>query len=169
MLIVLLASLKSLATLYTDSLWFSSVNLHRVWSTLLAVKVGLFVSFGAAFFVVLWVNLIVCDRLAGRASPAPDPDDELVRRYQRVVRPYAGRIYAALAVVVALIAASGTIGEWQNWILFTPRRDLRREGPPVPQDVGFYVFKLPFLEFLVNWTAGVAGGDPRSSRRSSTT
>ena len=63
-LVVILASLKSLATLYTDSLWFSSVRLHRVWSTLLAIKVGLFASFGAVFFVVLWVNLLVCDRLA---------------------------------------------------------------------------------------------------------
>ena len=73
------------------------------------------------------MNLLVCDRL-GRRSPSPDPEDELVRRYQQVVRPYAGRVYAAIAVVLALIAASGTIGEWQNWILFTPRRQLRGQG-----------------------------------------
>ncbi|MHB1852966.1 MAG: UPF0182 family protein, partial [Acidimicrobiales bacterium] len=54
-LIVLLGSLRSLAGLYTDSLWFSSVGFHGVWSTLLAVKVGLFASFGAAFFALLWV------------------------------------------------------------------------------------------------------------------
>ncbi|HUA96317.1 MAG TPA: UPF0182 family protein, partial [Acidimicrobiales bacterium] len=50
-LVVVLASLKSLATLYTDSLWFSSVGFHRVWSTMLGIKVGLFASFGAVFFV----------------------------------------------------------------------------------------------------------------------
>ncbi|HEY1733555.1 MAG TPA: UPF0182 family protein, partial [Acidimicrobiales bacterium] len=117
-LIVLFASLKSLATLYTDDLWFDSVNQHAVWSTLVSVKVGLFVAFGAVFFVVLWVNLLATERLAGMGEQATEPDDELIRRYRRVVRPYSARIYAALAVVVALIAASGTIGEWQNWILF---------------------------------------------------
>jgi uncharacterized protein len=149
-IIVLLASLKSLATLYTDNLWFSSVNLHSVWSTLLGVKLGLFFSFAALFFVLLFVNLIVCDRIAASAS-APEPDDDLVRRYQRVVRPYAVRIYAALSIAVGLIAATGSIGEWQNWLLFTHSVPFGRQDPLFHKDISFYVFHLPFLEFLVDW------------------
>ncbi|MGH9083104.1 MAG: UPF0182 family protein, partial [Acidimicrobiales bacterium] len=149
--VVVLASLKSLATLYTDSLWFSSVGLHRVWSTLLAVKVGLFASFGAIFFVLLWVNLVICDRLAVRA-PSQEPEDELIRRYQRAVRPYTGRVHAGVAVVLALIAASGAVGEWNNWILFTHAAPFGVKDPQFGMDVGFFVFRLPFLEFLVDWT-----------------
>jgi uncharacterized membrane protein (UPF0182 family) len=149
-LVVVLASLKSLATLYTDSLWFSSVDLHQVWSTLLAVKVGLFASFGAICFVLLWVNLLVCDRLGAR-SPSLASEDELVHRYQHVVRPYSGRVHAAVAVVVALIAASSTVGEWSNWILFTHGVSFGVKDPQFGLDVGFFVFKLPFLEFVVNW------------------
>lgn len=147
--VVILASLKSLATLYTDSLWFSSVHQHRVWSTLLGVKVGLFLSFFFVFFVVLWANLIACDRLAG--PPAADAEDELVRRYQQAVRPYAARVYAAIAVVLALIAASGTIGEWQNWILFRNAQSFHRTDPQFGRDLGYFIFKLPFETFVVNW------------------
>jgi uncharacterized membrane protein (UPF0182 family) len=150
-LIIILASLKSLATLYTDSLWFSSVGQHGVWSTLLAVKVGLFASFGAAFFVMLWVNLLICDRLGATAPPA-EADEELVRRYQQAVRPYSRRVYAAIALLLALIAASGTIGEWQNWILFRHGVNFGVRDPQFHRDVGFFVFKLPFLTFLYNWT-----------------
>ena len=149
-LIILLASLKSLATLYTDSLWFSSVQLHDVWSTLLAVKVGLFASFGAIFFVGLWVNLMVCDRIGIRTATL-EPDDELVRRYQQAVRPYSRRIYAAISLVLALIAASGTVGEWNNWILFTHAQSFGVKDPQFGMDVGFFVFRLPFLQFLVDW------------------
>jgi uncharacterized membrane protein (UPF0182 family) len=150
-LIIVLASLRSLATLYTDRLWFSSVHLTGVWDTLLGVKLGLFASFGGLFFVLLWVNLIVCDRMS-TAPENNDPEDELVRRYQRLVRPYANRIYAALAVVVALIAAAGTIGEWQNWLLFIHGQSFPGwKDPQFGMNAGFYVFKLPFLEFLVNW------------------
>ena len=149
-LVILLASLKSLATLYTDSLWFSSVGQHPVWSTLLAVKVGLFASFGAIFFVGLWANLLICDRLGARHETL-EPEDELVRRYQRVVRPYAGRVYGAIALVIALIAASGTVGEWNNWILFTHAQSFGVKDPQFGMDVGFFVFRLPFLNFLVNW------------------
>ena len=152
--IVLLISLRSLAGLWTDSLWFSSVDLHNVFSTLLAVKIGLFGVFGAIFFAVLWVNLVVCDRIAGHDIVLAQ-EDELVRRYQQFVRPYAGRIYVALAVVLALIGASGTVGQWNNWILFRHGGNFGITDPLFHKDIGFYVFDLPFLTFVVNWILAI--------------
>jgi uncharacterized protein len=153
-LIILLVSLRSLAGLYTDSLWFSSVGYHNVFSTLLAVKLGLFGVFGAIFFAILWVNLVVCDRIAGRDVVLAQ-DDELVRRYQQYVRPYSGRIYVALAFVLALIGASGTIGQWNNWLLFRHGGSFGVVDPQFHKDVGFYVFDLPFLTFVVDWLLAI--------------
>ncbi len=153
-LIILLVSLRSLAGIYTDSLWFDSVNYHNVFSTLLVIKLGLFGVFGALFFAVLWINLVVCDRIAGHDVVLAQ-DDELVRRYQQFVRPYAGRIYVAIAFVLALIGASGTIGQWNNWILFLHGGSFGITDPQFHKDVGFYVFKLPFLTFLVDWTLAI--------------
>jgi uncharacterized membrane protein (UPF0182 family) len=154
LLLILVLSLRSLANIYTDGLWFSSVNFSGVFSSLLTIKLGLFGAFGAIFFVVLWINLIVCDRLAGPAA-GMGPEDELVRRYQQVVRPYAGRVYVALAFVLALIAASGSIGEWQNWILFRHGGNFGIHDPQFNKDVGFYIFKLPFMNFVVDWTLAI--------------
>ena len=153
-IVILLVSLRSLAGLYTDSLWFSSVDLHNVFSTLLAIKLGLFGVFGAIFFAVLWVNLVVCDRIAGRDVVLAQ-EDELVRRYQQFVRPYAGRIYVGLAFVLALIGASGTVGQWNNWILFRHGGSFGVTDPQFHKDIGFYVFKLPFLIFIVDWTLAI--------------
>ena len=153
-LIILLASLRTLADIYTDGLWFSSVGYHNVFSTLLVIKLGLFGVFGAIFFVVMWVNLIACDRLASDDLGAVQKD-EVVRSYQQFVRPYAGRLYIALALVMALIAASGTIGEWQNWILFRHGGNFGIKDPQFHKDIGFYVFKLPFLNFVVDWTLAI--------------
>jgi len=150
-LIILLGSLKSLATLYTDSLWFGSVNLHSVFTKLLGVKLGLFFVFGAIFFAILWINLIICDRL-GQRAPEPPAEDELVRRYQQTVGPYAGRLYIAIAVVIGLIAGAGTVGEWNNWLLFTHAVPFGMKDPQFHIDDSFFVFRLPFLMFLVNWT-----------------
>jgi uncharacterized protein len=152
--IILLASLRTLASIYTDGLWFSSVGYHDVFSTLLVVKLGLFGVFGAIFFVVMWVNLVVCDRLATNEL-GPVQKDEVVRRYQQIVRPYAGRLYVALSIVMALIAASGTIGEWQNWILFRHGGNFGVKDAQFGKDVGFYVFKLPFMNFVVDWTLAI--------------
>ncbi len=154
LLIILLVSLRSLANIYTDSLWFSSMNFHNVFSTLLVIKLGLFGVFGAIFFAVLWVNLVVCDRIAGHDIVLAQ-EDELVRRYQQYVRPYSGRIYVAIAFVLALIGASGTISQWNNWILFRHGGNFGVTDPQFHKDVGFYVFKLPFLIFCVDWTLAI--------------
>ena len=153
-LVVLIASISSLASIYTDGLWFSSVGYHNVFSTLLWIKLGLFGSFGAIFFVVLWVNLVICDRLSDEVVSATH-EDEVVRRYQQIVRPYSGRVYVVLAFVLALIAASGTIGEWQNWILFRHGGNFAATDPQFHKNVGFYVFKLPFLTFVVDWVLAI--------------
>ncbi len=151
LLIVVLASLRSLAILYTDSLWFTSVHLHFVWSTLVAVKVGLFASFGAAFFVLLWVNLVLCDRI-GAHDALSQPEEDFLRRYQRMVRPHAGRVYAAIAFLAALVAAATSISQWNNWLLFTHATSFPHSDPQFHVNDGFFVFRLPFLQFLVDWT-----------------
>ncbi len=97
---------------------------------------------------------MVCDRIAGHDVVLAQ-DDELVRRYQQFVRPYAGRIYVALAFVLALIGASGTIGQWNNWILFLHGGNFGVTDPQFHKDIGFYVFKLPFLTFVVDWTLAI--------------
>jgi len=152
-LIVLFASLKTLATFFTDYLWFSSVNLSSVWRHLFVVKAELFFGFAAIFFVLLWVNLAVVDRLAP-SELALGPEDELVRRYQQRVRPRAVLVRSLVSVVVALIAASGAIGQWRNYLLFTDGvyfTGPNRNDPQFHKNIGFFLFKLPFLSFIVQW------------------
>jgi len=152
-LVVLFASLKTIATFYTDYLWFGSVNLAGEWRHLFAVKAGLFLGFALVFFVVLWINLAVVDRLApGELSLGPD--DELVRRYQQRVTPRAVLVRTVVSVVVALIAASGAIGQWRNFLLFEDGvyfTGPNRNDPQFHKNIGFFLFKLPFLSFIVQW------------------
>lgn len=149
-LIVLFASLRWLAGLFTDSLWFSSIHHHQVWSTLFEVKAGLFFAFGAFFFLLLWVNLVLCDRL-GPKSLATGGDDEFVVRYQRYIRPRTRLVTAVLAAFVALLMGQGASGEWNAWLLFTHATSFPNKDPQFGLNVGFFVFKLPFIQFLVDW------------------
>jgi hypothetical protein len=143
-------SLRSLAVLWTDQMWFSSQGLASVFSTLFLVKVGLGLTFGAIFFLVQWVNLLLTDRFGARDLTF-DPEDEIVRRFQNVVRPYAGRIYAAIALVMGVIAGVNAIGQWQKFLLFTHRQPFHIKDALFHMDLGFYVFTLPFISFVVTW------------------
>ncbi len=152
-IVVLIASLRTLAIVYTDALWFGSVGFSSVWRRLFEVKAGLFVGFALIFFAFLWLNLVVVDRLAP-SELALGPEDELVRRYQRAVAPHALLVRTVVSLVLALIAASSTIGEWQNYLLFRNGVSFSGPGSTDPQfhrNIGWFMFKLPFEQFVVGW------------------
>jgi uncharacterized membrane protein (UPF0182 family) len=143
-------SLRSLAVLWTDQMWFSSVGLSSVFSTLFWVKVGLGLTFGAVFFALMWGNLLLTDRFGARELSF-EPEDEIVRRFQNVVRPHARRIYAVIAFVMAIVAGLNATGEWQRYLLFANSQTFHVTDPLFHKDIGFYIFTLPFFSFIVTW------------------
>ena len=68
-LFLLLTSLRGIAGFYTDYLWFASLHRANVFRGVLGAKVALAVIFTGAFFALLWVNLVIADRLAPPFRP----------------------------------------------------------------------------------------------------
>ncbi|MEZ5170931.1 MAG: UPF0182 family protein [Acidimicrobiia bacterium] len=150
-LVLLLASLWQLAEFYTDKLWFDSVGFGGVWSGLLGARIVPAAAFTTLFFVVMLANLIIADRIAPKLRTG-GPEDEIVDRYRQVVGPYQGRIRLGIAFFFALITGIGVSAQWREWILFRNSVDFGIKDPQFNMDIGFYVFQLPFLKFVVQWT-----------------
>ncbi|MEA3216902.1 MAG: uncharacterized protein QOJ19_3058, partial [Acidimicrobiia bacterium] len=149
-LFVLFLSLRGIAVFYTDYLWFDALRLRSVWSGLLAAKVMLGIIFTGTFFALLWVNLLVADRIAPRFRPS-GPEEELLERYFEMVGRRTGLVRVGVSLLFAIIAGAGVSQQWNNWLLFTHRVDFGQSDPLFNIDIGFYVFQLPFLSFLVSW------------------
>jgi uncharacterized protein len=147
---VLLTSLRGIAGFYTDYLWYDSLDQTRVWRGVLGAKVVLAVIFIALFFVLAWVNLLIADRIAPPFRQG-GPEDELLERYHDLVAERTGWVRAIVAGLLAIIAGSGVSAEWNSWLLFTNGGSFGVKDPQFGRDVGFYVFKLPFLSFVVDW------------------
>jgi hypothetical protein len=150
LLIILAFSLRGLAGFYTDFLWFDSLSQGSTWRQLLAAKIAPALVFTVAFFVIMLVNLVIADRLAPKYR-SMGPEDELIARYQHVAGPYTGRIRVGVSVFFALIAGIGVSSQWQQWILFTHSQKFGVTDPQFHKDIGFYVFQLPFLQFIAQW------------------
>ncbi len=149
-LFLLITSLRGIAGFYTDYLWYESLGKESVFRTVLGAKVSLAVIFIGLFFVLLLVNLVIADRLAPRFRPA-GPEEELLQRYHDIVDRRAGWVRAGVSLLFAIIAGAGVSSQWNEWILFTHRVDFGTHDPQFNTDIGFYVFQLPFLSFVVSW------------------
>ena len=149
-LFIFVTSLRGIARFYTDFLWFRALDLSSVWRTTLMARISLGLLFTGLFFVLMWLNLVIADRLAPRFRPA-GPEQELLERYQELVGRRAGLIRIVASLIFALIVGAGVSNEWRSWLLFINRESFGVKDPLMNTDVGFFVFQLPFLSFVVSW------------------
>ncbi len=149
-LFVLFLSLRSIASVYTDYLWFDSMNQTGVWRGVLGTKIAMAVVFVAVFFALLRGNLAIADRLAPRFRPA-GPEEELVERYHAAVGGRVGLVRTGVSLLLAIIAGVPAMDRWSDWLLFRNHQTFGVQDPQFHKDVGFFVFQMPFLTFLVQW------------------
>src|SRR3984957_8089762 len=138
-LILLITSLSGLARFWTDYLWFQSVGFTSVFRGVLLTKWLLALVFIGIFFVLLFVNLVIADRVAPE-EPAPGVADELVVRYRDVVGRHARAVRIVTALVFAVLAGIGANREWNNWDLLRYHVSFGAKDPQFHKDIGFYVF-----------------------------
>src|SRR5262245_41311404 len=152
LLVVLLFSLRGIAGFWTDYLWFHEVGYGSVWSRLITARFVPALVFTAAFFIAVFANLTIADRIAPQYVPTAQED--LAERYRRVMAPYAGRLRLGVSVLFALIAGSVASGKWREWLLFRNAVSFGVTDDQFHKDVGYYIFKLPFYELAYSWIFG---------------
>ncbi|MFH1104579.1 MAG: UPF0182 family protein, partial [Actinomycetota bacterium] len=150
--ILLLLSLRGIATFWTDYLWFESIGFSSVWTTLVFSRVVLVIIATLVAFVLMFVNLVLADRLAPRtAMPAGSPDEELVHRFQGWVSQRITKFRLAVAGFFGLLIGLGAGSWWEDWLLFRNHQGFGITDPVFNKDVGFYVFDVPFYRDLFGW------------------
>jgi uncharacterized membrane protein (UPF0182 family) len=148
--IVLLIILGSMATVYTDLLWFKETKFQTVFYTQLWTKTMLGLSFGALFAAVLLVNLWVVQKIT---SPYRlfTMQDQVLERYRATLQPYVRVGVIGISLLFGLFAGSGATSQWRSWLLFSHSQRFGSIDPIFHKDIGFYIFKLPFERFVFTW------------------
>jgi len=150
--VAVLLTLRGLATFWTDFLWFDSVNLTSVWSTLLLSRVAPVVVASIVAFLLLWINLVFIDRISPRFQLIEaSPEEEIVERFQEWVEPRIRRVRLALAVLFGILVGLGTAVWWEDILLFFNSTSFGTADPVFGRDISFYVFQLPLLRDLYSW------------------
>ncbi len=156
-LVVLVATAHDLAAFYTNILWFGSVGFTSVWVKTFTIQVGLGATFTAVLFALIWSNLWLAERWAPlRATLAPG--DQLVARWQELTFGWTQWIRLTVAAIFALVGGISAHSQWENWVLFSNAQPFSAASAPSGGvdpinhlNDGFYVFRLPFLNWVTGW------------------
>ncbi len=140
---------------WTDRLWFRSLGYGAVFTKMLGVKVLLFAVFGVLMAVATAVNIGIAYRFRPLFRPASQEQVNL-DRYRQVVDPIRRWLLVAVALVLGLFAGGSGAGQWRQFLMWRHQEPFGKTDPYFHRDVGFYVFELPWLHFLVNFGMAVA-------------
>src|SRR6188472_514141 len=145
-LIVVLGLLGGVVNLITDIMWYDALGRRDVFQTRLWAQIGLFVMGFLAFLAPALVSIWLARRIAPQAP---------VRRLGGLEVPDASRWIGIALTFVAILLALGSgaawSGNWETVLLFANGGDWGVTDPTLGRDIGFYVFALPFLRFLLGW------------------
>ncbi len=141
-LVILLSISKGF---YSEWLWFNSLDYGSIYTTILKTKVLIFFSAAIVFGLLFFGNLVLATRLAPRTE-TPWPWD-IVSRLRRLSKWSIIAGTTLLSLIFGLVAH----GNWQVVLRFFNGQPFGVTDPVFHNEVGFYVFSLPFWHFLRGW------------------
>ena len=161
---------RAIARFYVDYLWHKALGRGDMFWGVIGAKFTLFVAFFLVFLLIAGLNLFIADRAAPTSFPANV--HPYVERFHDVFGHRLRLVRYAGATLFALLLALPAIAQWQSWLLFRNARNFGVADEQFGVDVGFYVFQLPFLAFVLNWlffalivVLLLTIADPRAQRR----
>ncbi|HET6624775.1 MAG TPA: UPF0182 family protein [Nocardioidaceae bacterium] len=136
--------------IWTDRLWFRSVDFSSVFTKMLSTRVLLFAVFGILMGLFVGVNMFLAYRFRPLFRPA-SLEQASLDRYREVVEPIRRWLLIGTSVVLAIFAGASGAGQWRNFLLWRHSQPFGKSDPYFDKDIGFYVFELPWLHYLVSF------------------
>ncbi|WP_425474988.1 UPF0182 family protein [Fodinibacter luteus] len=142
------------ADVLTDVWWYDSVGFRGVFVKELTAKLGIFVAAALLTGGAVAASLVAAYRTRPLYIPVT-PAQQVLEQYRQAIEPLRRVAVWVIPVVLGLLAGSGSMGAWRTFLLWANREPFGALDPQFGMDVGFFVFTLPWLRFLVSFVTVV--------------
>lgn len=153
--VLLLLSLA--ASLWTESLWFSSLGYSDMWWTRLRTQVLLFVLGGLITALPIGLSLWLAHRTRPMSVPMT-PGEQALAQYRRAIEPFRKVAAIALPAVLGVLGGLTAAGQWQTWLLWRNGSSTGTTDAEFGRDISYYLFALPWWSFVVGFLTVAALG-----------
>ncbi len=140
--------LLAVINLYADWLFFEETGFTSVFIKTLSTKILTGMLFGLAFLAFVLANIIAANR-----AVFPARDIFVIEGVIHTVRTssfdkFVKPLTLVAGIFLALFVAQWGAIKWEEFLLFKNNVDMGITDPILGMDIGFYFFKMPFIEAL---------------------
>ncbi|HET8614769.1 MAG TPA: UPF0182 family protein [Actinomycetales bacterium] len=137
------------AKFWVDLLWYQATGYTKVFTTTLGIRALLFVVVGALTGGAVAASLSLGYRTRPVYAPV-SPEQASLDRYREQIEPLRRLGTLVVPAAVGLIAGATASEKWSVYLLWRNGTSFGVKDPQFHKDVGFFVFTLPFLHFVLS-------------------
>lgn len=145
-LIVLLILVSIAKSIWTEWLWFKSLEYDSVYITILTTKIYLFLAGATAFIAVFLGNVWLAIRITSNQAKGDLPG-MIASKLKSITKLVVILVTISFAFIFGMMAQ----GNWELVLRFSNAQPFGTADPIFAKDISFYVFVLPFIQMLRSW------------------
>ncbi|TCC46551.1 UPF0182 family protein [Kribbella capetownensis] len=149
-LIVLLILFSVFTDIWTQRLWYRSVDLGSVFGTVLGTRVLLFFVVGLLMAAAVVANIVIAFRTRPRVALAPSPSPGF-ERYGDLLQQRGKIAIGVVATLMLVFGGSAASGEWKVFLAWRNRTPFGVTDKHFNKDIAFFVFDYPWLRVLLGF------------------
>jgi uncharacterized protein len=150
-LIALGVLLTIIAGVWTDWLWYRSVQYGTVFDVTYGTRWALFFVVGIFMVATVGLNAGLAYRLRPVYRPAVSAESPGVDAYRMAVDPHRRLLLGVVLGLIGVISGITASGAWRTWLLFINQVPFGRQDPQFNLDISFFVFTYPFLRLVLSY------------------
>jgi uncharacterized membrane protein (UPF0182 family) len=153
-LAVLVVATLLLAQFWTEVKWFEAIGFAQVIWTQWGTRAVLFVLGFLIMSAAVFSSFAVGYRVRPVYAPST-PEQATLDQYREAIEPLRRIVTIVAPVLVGFFAGVAASGQWETVLLAFNGTTFGTDDPQFGIDLGFYVFTLPALRFVVSFFMAV--------------
>ena len=147
------------ATFYTDALWFKDLGQAGVFWTRITSAWSTGLAFGALFFVIFYVNLVIARRMAPKATLRATDDvgfrfEMALQQFRDALDKFSKVAIVGISALTAFISGAAMAAQWTTFRLALAAVPFGEVDPQFGRDLSFFFFTTPALRVVADWLMG---------------
>ncbi len=160
-LLLIMLVVVGIASIYIDVIWFKSIQYIAVFWKILLTKGLLILLFASIFFILCYINLYYARRFAPEFRVEIKQDEferPEVQLYKSLQNIQLSKVFIFwLSIILAIFMGFSEASNWEKFLLYFNKTSFAIADPLFKKDISFYMFSLPFWEFIRNWLSFALG------------
>ncbi|MBB2913575.1 hypothetical protein FHS43_004879 [Streptosporangium becharense] len=139
------------AGIFTDYLWYDSVDYTAVFSGVVVTQILLFVVGALLMVGIVGGNMLLAYRMRPMFGPGMFGGASGADRYRMALDPHRKLIFLIGVAVLALFAGSSFSSQWKTWLEFVNATPFGASDELFNIDISFFMFTYPFIRMVLNF------------------